>query len=583
MKNFLPDPSDVSAVVAAVRVKLPPSTRRHLHIADNIGDDQVMAQMRAQINSALAGARAGTTRFHQPPPAEKSGVRHWESVAYRLPVKREYVLGEVIAPNDASFVDTAYRIIMRRPPDDEGFSYFLGELRAGRLSKIEVLGALRWSPEGVASDVHIDGLLIPFKLQQLKRKRWIGPAVSWLHALFRIGTLAERHATQDAVHGHEAHELGRHLNLVIDDVEIQLKNESERVDRITGDIRSELRIVTEAGLDLNVRLAAFEVRHSNQLQLLKEEGALLEARISSAEKAAALVSALSERLTAFEARHVNQLQLLQENNSVLRARLADIEAAAASMSGVLVRISPVVEGILEAQQRDKQRAVDLDPLYADFEDQFRGSSEVIKARLAPYLGWVKNAGAGTMEAPVVDVGSGRGEWLHLLAEHGLQGEGIDLNTQFVATSRAAGLRVAEGDAVALLSARPAASAGAVTSIHLVEHLPFEQVVALIDSAFHALRPGGMIALETPNPENLLVGSHYFYIDPTHRNPVAPSMLQWLVESRGFVDVRIERLSSFRSMNPPPLLSPEIAGASSINDLLWLLHVAPDYAVIGRRP
>src|SRR5438552_2541276 len=63
------------------------------------------------------------------------------------------------------------------------------------------------------------------------------------------------------------------------------------------------------------------------------------------------------------------------------------------------------------------------------------------------------------------------------------------------------------------------SVGAVSAIHLLEHLPFQDVVKLSDETVRVLRPGGVATFETPNPENLVVGACSFYLDPTHRNPI----------------------------------------------------------------
>lgn len=134
-----------------------------------------------------------------------------------------------------------------------------------------------------------------------------------------------------------------------------------------------------------------------------------------------------------------------------------------------------------------------------------------------------------------------------------------------------------------LRAMQTGSAGAITGMHIAEHLPFEVLVAMVDECRRVLRPGGLLALETPNPENLAVASHYFYLDPTHRNPLPPEALRWIVAARQFTDVRIERLMESRDLQAPALLAEDQPGAESINAVLQLFHNAPDYAVVGIAP
>ena len=56
-----------------------------------------------------------------------------------------------------------------------------------------------------------------------------------------------------------------------------------------------------------------------------------------------------------------------------------------------------------------------------------------------------------------------------------------------------------------------------------------------------LRPGGLAIFETPNPENVLVGSNFFYLDPTHHHPLPSELMQFLFESRGFDRVEVLNL------------------------------------------
>ena len=141
-----------------------------------------------------------------------------------------------------------------------------------------------------------------------------------------------------------------------------------------------------------------------------------------------------------------------------------------------------------------------------------------------------------------------------------------------------GLEATLGDALTHLRTLPADSLGAVTAFHLVEHLPFETVLEMTDEILRVLKPGGLILFETPNPGNVLVGSHTFYLDPTHLRPLPSAMLRFFVEARGFCHVHVRELNPYSSA----MLLPEDSQgvAKRINDHLY---GAQDYAVIGTKP
>lgn len=220
----------------------------------------------------------------------------------------------------------------------------------------------------------------------------------------------------------------------------------------------------------------------------------------------------------------------------------------------------------------------ISALYADFEDTFRGPRELIKGRQKVYVPLLKEAGVGSSCAPVLDLGCGRGEWLELLAEHHLVTSGVDSNPGMIERCRALDLNVTLGDSLTHLRGLPNGSVGAVTSFHMVEHLPFETVIALVDEALRVLRSGGVLILETPNPQNVLTGSHTFWIDPTHLKPIPSSTLRFFVEARGFCDVEIWNLQPY----PEAIRLPEDrAGiAARFNDYFY---GAQDYGIVARRP
>src|SRR6266581_3124902 len=200
---------------------------------------------------------------------------------------------------------------------------------------------------------------------------------------------------------------------------------------------------------------------------------------------------------------------------------------------------------------------EFDALYVAFENQFRGSREVIKKRVRVYLDDVCGAGAVTADSPILDLGCGRGEWLELVNENGLAGEGVDSNAIMVSACQERGLRVIEGDALEYLRALPAESRGAITAFHLIEHLEFQLLVHLLRESFRVLRPGGLAIFETPNPDNVLIGSNRFYSDPTHLHPLPKEYSRFMLQSVGFSDVVARPLNPDKDSLPENAASPEL--------------------------
>lgn len=218
-------------------------------------------------------------------------------------------------------------------------------------------------------------------------------------------------------------------------------------------------------------------------------------------------------------------------------------------------------------------------VYARFADRFRGSREEVTDKLRPYLEDVAHVLRPAEHGPrVLDVGCGRAEWLTLLRDEGVAARGVDANADFVTAGRAAGLDVVQDDAVVHLGGLAEGSLDLVTAFHLTEHLDTETLLALFEAARHALRPGGRLLLETPNPTNLTMGACNFYLDPTHRSPMPPALAAFLVEASGFTDVEIRPLHPDDSPLDP-------AGTPTPVEALVAraLRGPRDYAVLGVRP
>jgi O-antigen chain-terminating methyltransferase len=218
------------------------------------------------------------------------------------------------------------------------------------------------------------------------------------------------------------------------------------------------------------------------------------------------------------------------------------------------------------------KPAETDNFYRAFEEKYRGSRDVIRSRLRQYLSFIDPLKQLEAHARAVDLGCGRGEWLELLQEAGFDAHGVDLDEGMVRACREIGLQVTKGDAVDYLRDLPDESQVIVSGFHIAEHLPFANLRGLVQAALRVLKPAGLLILETPNPENIRVGTNTFYLDPTHQRPLPPELLSFLPQYYGFARVKVIRLQE----------SPELIQADTVTLRDVVNGVSPDYAVIAQK-
>ena len=211
--------------------------------------------------------------------------------------------------------------------------------------------------------------------------------------------------------------------------------------------------------------------------------------------------------------------------------------------------------------------------YHAFEDRFRGSRELIKSRLRIYLPFVIPLKAIYDDCRVIDLGCGRGEWLELMVDEGFEAQGVDLDESMLAISNAAGLSVVKSDIIEYLQKIQDNSVEIVSGFHIIEHISSDSLQILVKEAFRVLKPGGLLILETPNPENLLVSTTEFYLDPTHNKPIPPKLLYFLAEYNGFARIKLLRMQESQSIS-------SLADDIDVTDIFFA--VSPDYAVVAQK-
>ncbi len=260
------------------------------------------------------------------------------------------------------------------------------------------------------------------------------------------------------------------------------------------------RLVAEAA-----RFASESARHESALGELAATGERWKAEVDrrAADLSARLAGEAAERAAALAA---------------LAARAQEAARAAESrLGGLESRLARVEDPVGPAFD------------YSGFEDRFRGAEALIRERHAVYLELLRG------RAPVADLGCGRGELLQVLAAAGVEALGVEADAGQAARAAGNRLAVERADLREWLAARPAGSLGAVTLLQVIEHFDLRDQVQVISEAHRALRPGGALLIETVNP-HCPEAAEWFYIDPTHRRPVYPEMMQFLMERSGFTGV-----------------------------------------------
>jgi SAM-dependent methyltransferase len=215
----------------------------------------------------------------------------------------------------------------------------------------------------------------------------------------------------------------------------------------------------------------------------------------------------------------------------------------------------------------------LDDFYLKFENKFRGTEDMIIERLQVYLPYFAERAAGLKKLPVLDIGSGRGEFLDMLTNAKIKVRGLDINSEMVKRSIKKGFDTVEGDALSYLAKQKRNSFSAVSGFHIVEHIPFPELMKIFNECFRVTANGGIVIFETPNPENLTVGSLNFNYDPSHLKPIPPQLLAFCLEYTGFTNIEILPLHPEKVTNNPD---------ENVQEALSRLFGPRDYAVIAKK-
>jgi O-antigen chain-terminating methyltransferase len=332
------------------------------------------------------------------------------------------------------------------------------------------------------------------------------------------------------------------------------------IDRQSKTTERFIREIFEPTIDrVEARLdAAEEALRSVQTELAElrsTQFASAEARLDAAEKSLTTVVAETGRL-----RDDVVPAVVGRSDALLERLAAELEELGSLVERVL-RKEPLPapgEGALD-ENRLSDALAEVQPVLLE---AFRGPEDEIQHRLDRYLDALRLA------PPVLDLGSGRGELLLLLREAGIEAAGVEGDLAVAQAALRRGLDVTQGDVLEVLRTLPDASRGAVTAIHLFEHLESATLLAVLAEIRRVLRPGGVLIAESPNPHTLRVGAALYWADPTHRRPLLPETLEVYLATSGFEVDRREMLHPFPDEQLFAAVAPD-TGASENPDVAML--------------
>ena len=256
---------------------------------------------------------------------------------------------------------------------------------------------------------------------------------------------------------------------------------------------------------------------------------------------------LEQHLQTYSEQAVLQAAQIKQLSMQVQVNQSDLATSRGHTHSLLSRLEggPPGDnlGPIKSSQLNEQHK--FDAFYLAFEDACRGTDEETSSKLQPYVPYIQQVvdQFGPLTS-AVDIGCGRGEWLDLLRQLNIVAHGVDLNQVMIDHCLVQGHQVEQADALTWMQQQQPQSQQLVSSFHVIEHIPFNEYYLWFEQFSRILAPGGMLILETPNPENVLVGSHTFYHDPTHLNPITPTFLEFTAKFFGLQLLAIERLNPY---------------------------------------
>ena len=401
--------------------------------------------------------------------------------------------------HDVEFIKNIYRALLKREVDNEGLNHYLGLLRSGKKSKSEIISLVRYSKEGRKGNVKLLGSMKRFILATLYNIPIIGYLSKLFVSFITLPKLVKRLNSYENYVSQEAIKSYHHDKLL--EKAINLKADKTELEQIAN----ELHVNLESKAD-KIELEQI----ANEL-------------------------------------HVN----LESKADKIELALNDVyeEQPIPLLSKAIQCLNKPIDIISQVENRD-------DLYYLLFENVFYEHNNV-KKKQKIYLKYINKINNNSLW---LDVGSGRGEFLSILKENNIEAVGVEINKIEYTLLKERKYNVVLDDGVSYLKKINQKFMG-ISALQVVEHLETNNLKEMLILAYEKLEDNGIIILETINPRNTL-GLSNFHMDETHKIPILPERLVFLLEWIGFKNIKI------------------VYSARTFNNIKRISDNYHDYAVIG---
>ena len=377
-----------------------------------------------------------------------------------------YHVNDLLKYHDRDFVKNSYRAILKREPDEAGFHHNLELLRSGAFNKIDILKSLRYSDEGKLNGVNLAGLRLPATIRALERVPAIGYLLQLVIAFVRLPSMVHSQRQFQGYIVAQQLAIADHVNASGDEFQ---RNSSTVANQLRA-LETTVTTVETAVTTVNETLMARILSEQEKLQHAEAQLLLLSDRLSQ----------VSESLS----------QTLSETVSQTRNELE------VQISELSTDVKTLGRNLAVEENKTIEELREWDNFYAAFEEQFRGSSEEVEERLRFYLPILQEL---KPDSKILDIGSGRGDWLELLTKEGFKPHGVEVNETMAERSRKQGFEVSNTEMMVYLGQQPNDSLDLVTVFHLIEHFNVGKLIRLLDEIKTNTKTGRTAFSRNPQP------------------------------------------------------------------------------------